>query len=115
MTEYFVTANSFAAPFFSDESTGFTKGENPEEALLNFVETYNHPCGLFAAVLYASADAYHKNHKPLAKWLCNKEIEKRKITAGMGSYSCRSDHDGHLCVDGKDYKIEDPKGGKLVY
>lgn len=71
MPEYFVFANSFAAPFFSDPSTGYTTGDTPQDGLRSFVASYNHPCGLYAAMLYVSADAYHKGHDPLGRWLSN--------------------------------------------
>lgn len=66
--EFFVWANSKAAPFFSDESESFMEAETPHEALGKFVESYDHPCGLFAANVYYDATAFHKNEQPLARY-----------------------------------------------
>ncbi len=80
MNEYFYVANSFAAPFFSDESTGFIKAETAYKTLLVLKRTYKHPCGLYAANIYESADAYHKNKEPLEKYLspkAKKDVKSR--------------------------------------
>ncbi len=71
MNEYFIVANSFAAPFFSDETEKFVFGETPKDALLKFVQEYKHPSGLFSAWLYKDANAERKNEQPLAKWHSN--------------------------------------------
>lgn len=68
MPEYFVVANSKAAPFASDQSTTYVIGETPQEALRKFVMDYSHPCGLYSANLYESADAYHKSRPPLTRF-----------------------------------------------
>jgi len=78
MNEYFIIANSFAAPFFSDTSEKFVEGINPEAALLSFVENYNHPSGLFSAWLYKDANSERKNEKPLAKWESNAAVYQGK-------------------------------------
>ena len=44
-------ANSNAAPFFSDTSSGFIEATDPMSALKQIVENYDHPCGLYAAVI----------------------------------------------------------------
>jgi len=73
--EYFVVANSFPAPFVSDQSTGyFTSDDDPKRAMEEYAAGYSHPCGMFAAGLYASADAYHKGEKPLVRWMSNKAL-----------------------------------------
>lgn len=69
MTEYFIVANSFAAPFISDTSKGFVEANSPEEALNKFAENYTHPCGLYAAVCYKDANAEAKRERVLARWL----------------------------------------------
>lgn len=114
MNEYFVVAKSFAAPFVSDTSESFTQGETPETALTAFAESYNHPAGLYAAALYADFNAYHKGDDPLARWLCNHEIEKRRITKPLGSYSYLGHGPGDFEIDRVRYKVENPKGGALV-
>ncbi|GAI60503.1 unnamed protein product [marine sediment metagenome] len=84
MKEYFVVANSFATPFFSDINEEYAKGNNPEDAMQRFVKKYSHPCGLYSAALFANADAFHKGKKSLCKYLCNLELEKQRLTKGLG-------------------------------
>ena len=112
MREFFVVANSFAAPFFSDTSTEFVKGEKPELALLSFVEGYSHPCGLYSAALYANANAYHKGEVPLASWLSNHAVFLQDKSAcaililGIAP--------GKVEIDGEIYLIENPKDGRII-
>jgi hypothetical protein len=68
MTEYFVVANSNPAPIVGDKSTHFVQGSDARSALEKFAKHYSHPCGLYSAKIYASSDAYHKNHRHLAEW-----------------------------------------------
>lgn len=114
MNEYFIHSTSFAAPFFSEEDFSFAKGDTPEDTLLSFVKDYSHPSGLYAAVLYETADDYHKGRKPLMKWLCNHEIEKRKLTDKLGSYSYFGNNAGDFEIDGVRHKIKNPKEGRIV-
>lgn len=72
MTEYFIVANSFAAPFVSDTSNTYVTADTPEDALYDFAEDYGHPFGLYSANAYASADDFHKGKEPLARWRSNK-------------------------------------------
>lgn len=78
MIEYFIRANSFAAPFFSDVSSDFETADTPKAALEAFAARYKHPCGLYAAACYASADAYHKGDEALAMWLSKEAKKQRK-------------------------------------
>jgi hypothetical protein len=112
--EYFIVANSFAAPFFSDDSTAFVKAASPVEALRKFAANYKHPAGLYAAIAFASADAYHKREKPLAKWLSNHERAKIRATKDKGSYSYLGHGPGSFEVDGKAITVADPKAGDVV-
>lgn len=112
--EYFIRANSFAAPFFSDESSGYVTASTPEEALEKYAMEYKHPCGLYAAACYDSADALHKGKEPLARWLSNHEQEKQRITKGMGSYSMLGHAPGDFEINGVRHKIKNPKGGSVV-
>ena len=112
--EYFIRANSFAAPFFSDDSSEYVTAATPEEALKTFAKEYAHPCGLYAAVCYDSADAYHKGKEPLARWLCNHEQEKQRITKGMGSYSMLGHAPGRFEINGELHEVKNPKEGGLV-
>ena len=82
--------------------------------MLAFKTKYSHPCGLYAATAYASADAFHKGEKPLAKWLCNHEQAKMRATKGLGSYSFMGHAPGHFEVDHKHIRVDDPKGGSIV-
>lgn len=112
--EYFIQANSFAAPFFSDTSTHYVYAKSPEAALEALAKTYNHPAGLFAADCYASADDMHKGKKPLARWLCNRKQAEQSATRGMGAYSFYSDEPGTFEVNGKKHVVKEPKGGSIV-
>ncbi|KKK95935.1 hypothetical protein LCGC14_2667850 [marine sediment metagenome] len=90
MPEFFVYANSNAAPFVSDSSREFVEASTPKEALRVFRKNYTHPCGLFAAAVYADANAYHKQDKPLVCWLSRKAKKQeenwwRKIKKGEES------------------------------
>jgi hypothetical protein len=108
--EFFVVANSFAAPFCSDQSTHYATGATPPEALDRFArKEYKHPAGLYAAEIYDSADGYHKGRNPLARWLSNHawEIELRKPTM-----IC-SNGPGKLELDGVTVEIKDPKHGAV--
>jgi hypothetical protein len=114
MSEYFVVANSFAAPFVSNKWEQFVQGETPEAALTAFAENPRHPYGLYSAELYADANAYHKRDAPLARWLCNHEAEKQRLTKDLGGYSYLGHGPGEFEIDGVRHKVEDPKGGALV-
>ena len=70
--DFFIVANSFAAPFFSDTDKVFVKSTSAKAALAQFKKSYDHPAGLFAAGVWESADAFHKNEKPLVTWLSEK-------------------------------------------
>jgi len=72
MIEYFIVANSNAAPFCSDTTTDFINAENPKDALDDFVKKYDHPAGLYAANLYSSSDAYHKHETSILKFMSEK-------------------------------------------
>lgn len=69
MSEYFYVTNSFAAPMCSDTGEGYVTAPTPQHAIRKVVKTYRHPCGLYAACLWKSSDAYHKGKKPLVMWL----------------------------------------------
>jgi hypothetical protein len=115
LTEYFIVANSFAAPFVSDQSTGFASADSPAEALRRFAGAYRHPAGLYAAVAYTSAEAYHKGQKPLAQWLCNHEQAKRRLSAdSKGGYSYLGHGPGSFEINGKAHTVEHPKQGSVV-
>lgn len=114
-SEYFIYIQTFAAPFFSDTLTSYMEGKTPEEALTKAVKSCKHPAGVYSAVAYSSADDHHKGKNPIAKWLCNHEIEKERVTKGKGSYMYRGHSPGHFEVDGKTYKVKDPQGGRIVH
>lgn len=110
MTEMFIVANSFAAPFCSDQSTHFVSARTPGAALVQFAKDYTHPFGLYSAVVYESATAYHKGEPALARWLSNhaQAIETRK------SMTVLSHGPGSLELDGKAVTVRDPKAGAVV-
>lgn len=114
MSEYFIEANSFAAPFFSDTSEHWIEANNPKEALEKLAIEYTHPCGLFAAVCYKDANARYKGQKPIAKWLCNHELAKQE-NSPEGSYSYLGHGAGKFEIDGKLITVEYPKEGKVIF
>jgi hypothetical protein len=67
LAEFFITARSFAAPFVSDETERYMEADTAADALELFAVVYSHPCGLYAAEAWESADAYHKRGEPLAR------------------------------------------------
>ncbi len=79
MSEFFVIANSFSAPFFSDTDENFVKATTPAEAMTKFREGYQHPAGLFAASVWKDANAYHKGEKALLIWLSKKAKEQKRM------------------------------------
>ena len=114
MPRYFIVANSFAAPWVSDTSMCFQGGSTPEDALETFAASYNHPAGLYAAELYADANAYHDGHQPLARWLSNHEQALQAATKGKDAYSYYGHQPRCFKVDHKVIEIEKPKKGSLV-
>jgi hypothetical protein len=112
--EFFIRANSFAAPFFSDESTHYVEADTPEAALEALAADYSHPAGLYAAVAYATADAFHKGEEPLAQWLCNKALLIQEQTADKGAASIYSPDAEHVEISGEKFELADPKGGQVV-
>lgn len=115
MTEYFIVANSFAAPFVSETSTKYVEADNPEAALTDFAAGYKDSrFGLYAAMCYANADAYHKGARPLAKWLCNHEIEKERLTKDIGSFTYLSVGVGEFEINGTRHVVANPKDGRIV-
>jgi hypothetical protein len=115
MREYFILSNSFAAPFFSDQGTSYIMAENPADALNSFVASYKHPCGLYSANCYESADAYHKGDKQLAQWLCNVELGKQRLTKDLpGGYSIMGHGPGEFEINHERHVVENPKEGRVV-
>lgn len=76
MPEFFIIAHSNAAPFVSDRSTHFVEARTAEQALEGFAASYSHPCGLFSANAYDSADDYHRGMDPLAGWRSVRALEQ---------------------------------------
>lgn len=109
MSEYFIVANSFTAPFFSDTSTSYQEAETPEQALKIFAQNYKHPTGLYAAVAYKNADAYHKGEEVLAKWMCN----EAKFMVGKTGL-IKKPTTGKIVVDEIVYNIDNPKEGSVI-
>ena len=108
MAEFFIVAESFAAPFCSDQSEHFVEAETPRAALESFAETYKHPCKLYCAHAYRDANAYHKHAEPLAKWQSNQcaGLEAAKQEADRkGCYSVRGGF-GEFEIDGKLHKVK---------
>jgi len=114
MKEFFIRANSFAAPFFSDTWDEYVQAETAEAALTKFAKECSHPAGLYSANAYDSADDFHKGKKSLAQWLCNHEAEKQRLTKSLGSYSYLGHEPGRFEINGELHIAEKPKEGKVV-
>jgi hypothetical protein len=112
--EFFIKANSFAAPFCSDTCERFIEADTAVAALERFALEYGHPYGLYAAAAYQSADAYHKNAAPLASWSCNHEIEKQRLTKDLGVFVYRGIAPGKFEIDGVLHVVENPKEGRVI-
>lgn len=111
--EYFIIANSFAAPFFSDTSEHWVEANSPKEALEKFADEYDHPCGLYAASCYQDANAKLKGVVPLAEWLSNHELAKQK-NPPSDRYSYKNNGPDNFEIDGKRIIVDNPKGGSVV-
>lgn len=109
MPEFYIETNSFAAPFFSDFGHVYVSAETAEAALLLAAKGYSHPCGLYAATAYSSADAKCKGEYPLARWLSNHAAALDGVTGLI-----RSIEPGVIEINGKTVHIEDPKGGQIA-
>jgi len=114
MTRYFVVANSFAAPFVSDTSTGFVRGHDPEAAMERFVAEYSHPAGLYSALLYRDANAYHSGDPPICRWICNHELAMRDAQKDLDGCLVRSNGPGSFEINGRAYSVENPTDGKII-
>lgn len=110
--EFFIIANSFAAPFFSDSSEGYQNGTDARDALEKFAAGYKHPCGLYSADAFENADAYHKNAKALAQWRCNRVLEQERITGPLSGYSILGP--GAFEVNGVRYDVKNPAEGRVL-
>lgn len=113
MNEFYIETNSFAAPFFSDSGHRYVQAESPREALETVVREYKHPAGLFAALAYSSADAKNKGEMPLARWVCNHEAEKDRLTRDLVGYSFLGHSPGRFEINGEMHVIEKPKEGRV--
>ena len=114
MTTYFIVANSFAAPFCSDQSFHYHDGETAEDALMEFAVNYKHPAGLYCAVAFASADSYHRNENPLAQYHSNRLAQELKAKEGKGAYTYCGHSAEHFELDGEHFYVKNPKGGSIA-
>lgn len=112
--EFYIEANSFAAPFFSDRSIGYVSADSAAEALEKFASDYRHPAGLYAAAAYTGADARNKGEDPLARWLSNQAIYLEEVHKRPGAVMIRMDGPGKGEISGKSVEIENPKEGRVV-
>lgn len=111
--EYFITANSFAAPFVSDTSDKFVVAETPRAALEQFAAAYTHPAGLYAAECYTDANAFKKGEKPLARWRSNHARRIEAVTRDKGSYGFEGHGPGSFTIDGRHITVENPQAGSI--
>ena len=114
MSEYFITARSFAAPFCSDTSEKYVEADSPRAALEAFASDYSHPCGLYAAECWSSADAFHKREKALAVWESNDLQAEKRATMNKGAFSRERRADGLYIDDVRVVVHGDPRQGSVV-
>ena len=74
MNEYFIVANSLAAPMVSDESKHYVEGRTPQSAMNKFLKAYRHWVGIYSANLYNNADEYHKGESATLHFRSNKAV-----------------------------------------
>lgn len=79
MTEFFIVANSNAAPIVSDTSETYVEAETADGALVEFVAQYEHSFGLYSCNVYENADAYRKREEPLAKWRSKRAMAQEAL------------------------------------
>lgn len=112
--KYFIDANSFGAPFFSDGLSKFVEGKDAEDAMNNFIKDYKHPAGLYSANLYEDANAFHEGHEPLLKYRSNKQLRIEELTADKKSgYSILTGTD-FVEIDNIRYTVDNPKEGRII-
>lgn len=113
-TEFYIVANSFAAPFFSDTDTAFVKAWSPGGALRTFAKSYSHPAGLYCADCYRDANAEAKREAPLARWESSHLTALQRATKGQSGYSYYGRAPGDFDVNGKPVRVKNPKGGHVL-
>lgn len=88
---FYYETKSNAAPLFLDTNDGFIEADDPMSALHMVVDKYNHPGGLYAAMI----EEYSEQRKLLALYLSSRAATS--MAAGRGTHKWR---DGRLYVDG---------------
>lgn len=83
MPEFFIVANSNAAPMVPDQSTYYQEAESSASAIERFVADYKHPFGLYSAAAYYSADEFHKGRPPAVRWLSHKALVAQSERKGQ--------------------------------
>lgn len=74
MTEYFVHAHTYAAPFVSNTIHNYAPGDTPQAALDFWVAGQHNT--IYAADLYTNADAFHRGHDPLCRFASPKALAR---------------------------------------
>lgn len=112
-SEYFIVANSFAAPFCSDTSEHYIEATSPVDALNALERNYKHPAGLYAAAVYSSHKAYTQGEKPLARYESNQLHAINEATRGLSTYSIRTTSSNTFEADGVEHQVQNPKQGQV--
>jgi len=111
MKEYFIIANTFAAPFVSETIETFTKGKDAKDAMKNFID--GHKNEIYSARGYKNADAFYKKEKPVVNYDCNKLLLLNSLTKDKSTYSYLSHSDKEFELDDVIYKVEEPREGVI--
>ncbi len=115
MSEYFIKATTFPAPFISETVSKFVEAPSPEKALERFVAEFQWEVGVYAANCYTDANSEHKGQEPLAQWLCNKEIAHREATKDLkGGHSYYSESPERFRINGEWFTVDNPKQGRCI-
>ena len=113
MPSFLIHSISFAAPLFGEEAMTEVEAKTAAEALEKFAKTFNNPEGLYSALCYTSAAAKAAGIRPIARWVCNHEIAVSEQTRGQQEYAYYGYGPGDFSVNGKRYKVPDPKAGRV--
>lgn len=79
MPTYQWKANSNAAPLTSDPSEGFIDADSPMDALREVVASYDHPLGLYSAVILEPTP----ENSVVARYLSARAATVRKAPVGL--------------------------------
>ncbi len=96
MTTYQYFTSSNAAPFFSDTGQSFIESSCPMAALRMTVDRYDHPMGLYSAVIKSATPG----NETLAQYLSANAATSKAAGCGVHKWEGNT-----LFVDGKEMSV----------